>query len=121
MRSMLVLLFLISTLSVSTAGAYELLMFRRTGCPWCAVWDREIKPIYPNTEIGRRAPIKFVDLDATNNVPYAILKWPVRFSPTFVLIDQHQEIGRIEGYPGEDFFWGLLENLLPKPIPAGQP
>jgi hypothetical protein len=25
------------------------------------------------------------------------------------------QIGRIEGYPGEDFFWGLVENLVPKP------
>jgi hypothetical protein len=30
-----------------------------------------------------------------------------------VLIDpEGQEAGRIEGYPGEDFFWGLLGRML---------
>ena len=41
----------------------ELLMYRRAGCPWCAAWDREIGPVYPKTEIGRRLPVRFVDLD----------------------------------------------------------
>jgi len=27
-------------------------------------------------------------------------------------------LGRIEGYPGEDFFWGLLARLLEKASPA---
>ena len=30
----------------------------------------------------------------------------------FVLIDQGREIGRIRGYPGDTFFWGLLANLI---------
>ena len=41
-----------------------------------------------------------------------VLVSPIRFTPTFVLVDDGREIGRIEGYPGEDFFWGLLERLL---------
>ena len=44
------------------------------------------------------------------------MKSPVRFTPTFVLIDEEREIGRIEGYPGQEFFWGLLENLVRKPL-----
>ena len=40
---------------------------------------------------------------------------PVRFTPTFVLVDGNREIGRIEGYPGEDFFWGRLERLMLRP------
>ncbi|MBL3206218.1 thioredoxin family protein, partial [Klebsiella pneumoniae] len=34
-----------------------------------------------------------------------------RYTPTFILVDGGREIGRIEGYPGADFFWGLLERL----------
>jgi hypothetical protein len=30
-------------------------------------------------------------------------------------VDEGREIGRIEGYPGADFFWGLLERLLQAP------
>ena len=87
---------ILSALCASAASTFELVMFRRDGCPWCAAWDRELGPIYGKTEIGQRVPI------------------PVRFTPTFVLLDGDREIGRIEGYPGPDFFWGLLENLVSK-------
>ena len=30
----------------------------------------------------------------------------------FVLVDQGREFGRIRGYPGDIFFWGLLANLI---------
>lgn len=94
-------------------------MFRRAGCPWCAAWDREIGPIYGKTDIGRRVPLRFIDLGRAGATPFALAS-PVRFTPTFVLVDEGREIGRIEGYPGEDFFWGLLERLLQSPpAPAG--
>jgi hypothetical protein len=87
-------------------------MVRRAGCPWCAAWDREIAPIYGKTDIGRQAPVRFVDLEHMSEMKLA-LQSPVRFTPTFVLVDEDREIGRIEGYPGEDFFWGMVERLLP--------
>ena len=34
------------------------------------------------------------------------------FTPTFILVADGREAGRIEGYPGEDFFWGLLAKML---------
>jgi hypothetical protein len=95
------------------AGAAELMMFRTAGCPWCAKWDQAIGPIYPKTEVGRRAPLRMVNMDKEKG-PAVGLARPVRYSPTFVLVDDGREIGRIEGYPGEDFFWGLLENLVLK-------
>ncbi len=36
----------------------------------------------------------------------------VVFTPTFVLMSDGAEVGRIVGYPGEDAFWGLLDLLL---------
>ena len=44
--------------------AAELVKFERRGCPWCKVWDKEIGSIYPKTEVGKRAPLRRVDLDA---------------------------------------------------------
>ena len=29
-----------------------------------------------------------------------------------MLLDDGREVGRIEGYPGEDFFWFLLGELI---------
>lgn len=116
----LILLLLIALLGFgANASAAELLMFRTAGCPWCAAWDRQIGPAYPNTEFGRRAPLRFVDLDRRED-PGATLNVPVRYSPTFVLVDAGREVGRIEGYPGEDFFWGLLEKLVAR-LPAADP
>jgi thioredoxin-related protein len=94
------------------ADAFELLMFRRVGCPWCAAWDRQIGPIYPKTELGRRIPIHFIDLDERGGPKFKLAS-PVHYTPTFVLLDEDREIGRIEGYPGEDFFWARLEALVP--------
>jgi hypothetical protein len=116
---MRLLLFMIATLAfcalcATGLSAMELLMFRQAGCPWCAVWDREVGPVYGKTAVGRRAPVRFVDLGHSRDGG-AQLKSPARFSPTFVLLDGGREIGRIEGYPGEDFFWGLLEAMMPKP------
>jgi thioredoxin-related protein len=109
---------LLLALGASGAAAMELVMFRQGGCPWCAAWDREIGPIYPKTDIGQRLPVRFIDISRARDFE-GEFKSPIRFTPTFVLLDGGREIGRIEGYPGQDFFWARLENLVPKP--AGAP
>ncbi|NIA69735.1 transcriptional regulator [Pelagibius litoralis] len=106
----------------SRGAAAELVMFEEDGCPWCAVWNREIAPIYPKTAEGQRAPLRRVDLHGTWPADLPELK-AVRYTPTFVLIEGGREIGRIQGYPGEDFFWGLLAGLIEQmdPLVAPQP
>ena len=37
---------------------------------------------------------------------------PGAFTPTFVVVDQGREIGRIRGYPGDAFFFGLLGRIM---------
>ena len=98
--------------------AAELIMFRRAGCPYCFAWDRAVGPAYPKSELGRQAPLRMVDLDRDEQ-PEVKLQRPVRYAPTFVLVEEGREIGRIEGYPGEEFFWGLLENLVRRLPAAG--
>jgi len=85
-------------------------MYRRQGCPWCLAWDRDIGPIYGKSDIGQRAPLHTVDLDRER--PPISLKTRVIYTPTFVLVEQGREVGRIEGYPGDANFWGLLEQLM---------
>lgn len=103
------------------AGAAELLMLEQPGCVWCARFNDEIAPAWPKTDEGRRAPLRRVDITRP---------WPddladiakERFTPTFVLVDNGVEFGRIRGYVGDEFFWyriGELLDLLPKePVPA---
>ena len=92
------------------AAATELVMVEQTGCEWCARWDAEIAPAYPKTTEGKFAPLRRVDLRA---MPTDLtLSRRVSFTPTFLIVENNQEIARLEGYPGEDFFWPLLGNLL---------
>lgn len=86
-------------------------MFERAGCVWCRKWDVEVGAVYPKSPEGQRVPLRRASLDQPLP-PDLKLTPPVFYSPTFVLMDQGREIGRITGYPGEDAFWGLLGVLL---------
>jgi hypothetical protein len=119
-RAVLIAALLAALLSAQGAVAAELLMYETAGCPWCQRWKSEIGATYPKTPEGQRAPLRVVAMRGV--VPaQAPLGEPVRYSPTFVLIDEGREIGRITGYIGEDQFWGLLGVLMKKldaPHPA---
>lgn len=91
----------------------KLLMFEEPACEWCDRWLEEVGVVYHKTPEGRRAPLKRVMLYA--KLPAEVrLKAPVTYTPTFVLLEGGQEVGRITGYPGEDFFWGYLGGLIAK-------
>jgi len=107
---MAVLALWISAMATPVVAA-ELVMIDRQGCAYCIAWKKEVGTAYPNTDLGAFAPLRIVDIreGAPNDVSFSR---PAMFTPTFILIEQGVEIGRIEGYPGEDFFWGLLEKML---------
>jgi thioredoxin-related protein len=88
-----------------------LVMVEEQGCMWCARWSAEIAPIYPKTTEGKSAPLRRMDVKAPPPDDLTFKTAP-HYTPTFILVDNGQEIARIEGYPGEDFFWGLLGVML---------
>lgn len=97
--------------------AAELIMFEQAGCHWCAQWNTEIGPTYPKTAEGKLAPLRRVDIHAP--IPDDLKNITVeRFTPTFVLVENGTEIGRIRGYPGDEFFWFLLGELVAQLPPA---
>jgi thioredoxin-related protein len=98
------------TLPLPVAADTYLLMAEEVGCMWCAKWNRDIAHIYPKTTEGRTAPLRRYDLHS--DTPDVAFTHRVRFTPTFVLVQDGHEVGRIEGYPGEDFFWGLLNMMF---------
>lgn len=101
------------TFAASAGRAAELIMFRSKACSYCMAWDHDIGGIYHKTEEGRRAPLRMVDMGAKRPAPLATIEGLV-YSPTFVLMEKGEEVGRITGYPGPDFFWPLLGKLLGK-------
>lgn len=95
----------------ATAKAVELIMVEQEGCHYCIAWKEKLGPIYPKTEAGKFAPLTMVDID--EGAPEGVtFKTPVVYTPTFILVEDGQELSRIEGYPGEDFFWAILEKIL---------
>lgn len=85
-------------------------MFERKGCAYCARWDREIGAAYGLTEEGRQAPLRKINLE--DGQPGLALDSPVRFSPTFVLMKDGREVGRITGYMNDAMFWGLFSKMV---------
>jgi len=103
---------LLTCLSVSAALAeVRLIMVEEDGCMWCARWNEEISEIYPKTPEGQAAPLRRIDIHAPTPADLTFAR-PLFFTPTFVLMVDNVEASRIEGYPGEDFFWGLLAQML---------
>ena len=95
----------------SAESEVELLMVEARGCIYCERWHAEVGPGFPATAEGKFAPLRRIDISDPFPDAINLTSRPV-FTPTFILLAKGQEIGRIEGYPGEDFFWGLFARLL---------
>jgi hypothetical protein len=113
----LVLVVLVTGAALAGASAplraAELVMFESATCEWCDAWHEEICVVYPNTEESRRAPLRRVSIDGARPSDLRHLRG-IQFTPTFVVMDEGKEVGRILGYPGESFFWELLDMILKK-------
>lgn len=97
--------------SPSAAIGQQLLMFESADSSWCRQWHAEVGDAYEKTEEGRKLPLRTMDIH--DNPPAVIqLHDPVRYTPTFVVVNEDREVGRITGYPGEAHFWGLLDALI---------
>jgi hypothetical protein len=111
-------LIMIST--VTGTFAAELVMLEEDGCSWCELWHEEIGVVYSKTEEGKIAPLRIVNIhDPLPNDLRFLTKGG--YTPTFVLVDNGEEVGRIRGYPGESFFWGLLSMMIEKLPVNGNP
>ena len=105
--------FVVSLLSAGSVAAsdLQLLMFEQPGCIYCARWNEEVAPEYGLTDEGRAAPLRRLQLRDPVPDELTLVSPPV-FTPTFILVEDGVESGRIEGYPGEDFFWPLLADMI---------
>jgi len=112
-RGLFAALMLLLMATVAQAADLRLIMVEQPGCIYCARWNAEISEIYPKTPEGRAAPLQRVDLRAQPPEGVTFVR-RAQFTPTFILVQDGKELGRIEGYPGEDFFWGLLGVMIRK-------
>lgn len=113
MRLLIPLSALFFSLAALQATAAELIMLEQRGCVYCQKWEAEIGVAYPKTEEGQAAPLRKVDIHQP--IPEDLKNIRIeRFTPTFILVEDGREIGRIRGYMGDEFFWFLLSELLEK-------
>ncbi len=96
----------------SAEGGAVLVLIEHRDCPHCRRWHRDIGPAWDASDLGRRAPLRRVDL-AAGPVPedLAMLR-DERITPTFILFHAGKEVGRIVGYQGETLFWQQAEALI---------
>ncbi len=92
----------------AAAPGVQLIMIEDPGCPYCARWEQEVGIAYAASAEGRFAPL----VRLRRGHPDVSKFEHIIYSPTFIITRDGIEIGRIVGYPGPDFFWGLLGNVL---------
>ena len=93
-------------------------MYDDPGCPYCRQWRREVGKAYENSAEGRRAPLRTVQLRGPKPSDITLTS-PVNVTPTFVLVEDGREVGRMIGYGGPDFFWSKLDVMMRK-LTAGE-
>jgi cytochrome c551/c552 len=107
-------------LAGAAARASELVMFEQGGCVYCARWNRDVAPVYDKTAEAKVLPLRRVDIGQQGKAGVTLAS-PVLYTPTFVVVDNGKEIGRITGYISDDSFWGLLGQLATKLETPPQP
>ena len=101
----------IGLLPLPALAQLQLIMIEQAGCVYCERWHEEVGDAYDNTPEGTVAPLR--TLQISDPIPNDLdIGARAVFTPTFILVSDGEEVGRLEGYPGEDFFWGLLQRMI---------
>lgn len=93
------------------AAPIRLMMVEQEGCIYCEAWDREIGPGFPKSSEGQTAPLMRVDIDGPWPDGIALDRRPT-ITPTFILLRDGVELSRLEGYPGDQYFYPLIDEML---------
>jgi len=103
----------LASLFAPAAVAAELVFVEVKSCIYCMRFNKQVAPTYQASEIGKRIPLRRVNLQQ---------RWPADLSevdrppytPVFILVENGREIGRFNGYVGARQFDTNLKRLLRK-------
>ncbi|MEQ1671926.1 MAG: thioredoxin family protein [Hyphomicrobium sp.] len=92
-------------------GNLQLVVMETPDCIYCSIFRRDVLPSYEISERGKEMPVRFLDV---NDVPKTgiELQSPIDILPTFVIVKDNHEIGRIPGYMGPEDFFHSINYLL---------
>ena len=88
-----------------------LIMVTDKNCPYCQAWEREVGSVYPNTTLSIEYRLVRVELKRPLSKFNSLTK-SVHGTPTFILMNNSLEIGRIEGFSDAEMFWWLLDDIV---------
>jgi thioredoxin-related protein len=97
--------------AASPASGLELIVVEAEGCIYCGFFRRDVLPSYETSEQGKEAPVRFVDVNATE-AAHISLASPIDVVPTFVVVQSNHELGRISGYMSREDFFHSVDYLL---------
>lgn len=98
-------------LATPATGEFEIVVVEVNGCKYCPLFRQAVVPAYQASPRARDVPIRFLDINA-HGAGQLKLKAPITVVPTAVLMRNHTEVGRIEGFVGPEDFSRLVASLL---------
>ena len=88
----------------------QLVMITSSHCPWCEAFEDDVGKGYDRTEEALGYPLRRHDFYQKMPDDLAHLT-PATMTPTFIVIRDGVEIGRIVGYPGAELFWWRISEF----------
>ena len=87
----------------------RLIMVTSDQCPVCQAWERDVGVLFDKSPYAPSLPLTRVDIGSA--MPEGVtLQSPVLGTPTFLIIQNGQEIDRQRGYDDAEMFWWWLSD-----------
>ena len=90
----------------------KLLYFYSDTCAYCKAWENEIANIYPKTEFEDEFKLSFINFFSNVELEKYGISKTVKVTPTFIFVKDKTEVGRIEGYNGQELFWWQVDEII---------
>ena len=81
-------------------------------CAYCKAWENEIANIYLKTEFEDQFKLSFIDFSSNADFEKYGISKIVKVTPTFIFVKDKTEVGRIEGYNGQELFWWQVDEII---------
>lgn len=92
----------------------EVMVFVTDNCTYCAVFRRDIVPVYERSGRAKHAPMRFVDVGRADWSGLG-LSGPITIVPTTVVVVAGREVARVPGYTGPRMFFRVINRALSQP------
>ena len=81
-------------------------------CAYCKAWENEIANIYLKTEFEDEFKLSFINFFSNVELENYGISKTVKVTPTFIFVKDKMEVGRIEGYNGQELFWWQVDEII---------